>query len=291
MYAYYPGSKTLVIDHLVIDRGHRGGAAFQICAQLLYDAIQGMGIEVDFTVAEIEKGKGFGGDQTGGERLARLLGQVEFGEVHVPYFLPNMEAKNYEGRYEGILMMRGPERLYQIRREDLLAICHSVFFEHYLSWYRDFFTSEQIAAYEGHLELLLKELRESLSDKPIVKINGADPGGLIAWHNVDVPRSPEAKAAWYAVIFVMLIGTLGVVAKVAQIPAYFLIPAIIALVMAFLVVVIAGSDRGLDVFERILTNYFGDRQRSRYRRTLSPPVSSKGRNPKAPFARRNSDDE
>ena len=85
MYAYYPRAKLLAIDHLVIDRDHRGGAAFQIFAQLLHDTIQSMALEVDFSVAEIEKGTDFGGDQTGGQKLVRLLAQVGFGEVHIPY--------------------------------------------------------------------------------------------------------------------------------------------------------------------------------------------------------------
>ena len=161
-----------------------------------------MALEVDFSVAEIEKGTDFGGDQTGGQKLVRLLAQVGFGEVHIPYFLPNMEPKIYEARYAGILMLRGSERLYQIRREDLVEICHTIFFDHYLAWYQDFFTDQQLASYRKHLDSLLRDLRESLSKMPIVKVNGADPGGLIEWHENENVRSPEFKITWYAGILV-----------------------------------------------------------------------------------------
>ena len=62
-----------------------------------------------------------------------------------------MEPKNYEARYDGILMLRGADRLYRIRREDLLGIAHTILFDHYLPWYRDFF-DDQIGTYRKYLE-------------------------------------------------------------------------------------------------------------------------------------------
>ena len=84
---------------LVIDEGHRGDAAFYVFPKLLRDAIQNLGIEIDFVAVELEKGTEFGGRQTGGSGLVKLLGQVEkFGQVHTDYVLANMEPKNFEAR-------------------------------------------------------------------------------------------------------------------------------------------------------------------------------------------------
>ncbi len=102
MFGYYPGSHLVVVDHLVIDEGHRGDAAFYVFAQLLRDAIQNLGIEIDFVAVELEKGTEFGGRQTGGSELVKLLGQVGFGEFTRTTFWPNMEPKNFEARYDGI---------------------------------------------------------------------------------------------------------------------------------------------------------------------------------------------
>ena len=82
MYSYLPSSHLLIIDHMAIDRGQRGMAAFFVFAQLLSDVIQQHHTDADYTILEIEKTPEFGGDETGGPKLIRLLSQVGFGEVH-----------------------------------------------------------------------------------------------------------------------------------------------------------------------------------------------------------------
>jgi hypothetical protein len=262
MFGYYPRGRLVVVDHMVIDGEHRGGAAFYVFAQLLQDAIYGLNIEVDFTAVELEKSLEFGGFQTGGMELVRLLGQVGFGQVHVDYILPNMEPKNYEARYEGILMLRGAERLYRIRREDLLEIVRTILFDHYLPWYRDFFEAK-IENYRQHLERLYAEFDERLQSVPVIKINGPETDILMP-QPANNPKSPEATAAIYLLMFAVTAAISTVALHFLQTPPYLTVPVLLALLAIFVGIAATSRGQALDVLEQIMTALPGRRNKSRY---------------------------
>jgi len=265
MFGYYPRGHLVVVDHLVIDEGHRGDAAFYVFAQLLQDAIQSLDIEVDFVAVELEKGTDFGGGQTGGSELVKLLGQVGFGQVHTDYVLANMEPKNYEARYDGILMLRGADRLYRIRREDLLAIAHVILFDHYLPWYRDFF-GDQIETYRKYLEQLYSEFETRLKSDPVIKVNGPEADLLISGP-VPSHRSPEAIAAMYLLMFAATAAIATAVLYVLRTPASLTVPVLLALLALFVGIAATSRGHAIEVLEQIIAALPGARGKSRYPRS------------------------
>lgn len=280
MFGYYPRNRLVVVDHLVIDSDHRGDAAFYVFAQLLQDVIQGLNLEVDFTAVELEKGSDFGGSQTSGAELVKLLGQIGFGEVHVAYVLANMEAKNYEARYDGVLMLRGTERLYKIRREDLLDVVRVILFDHYLPWYRDFF-GEGIGSYRAYLERLYLEFESRLKDDPVIKINGPNKDVLI---NTSVvrPRSPEATAAIYLMMFAVTAAISTAVLYFLHTPASLTVPVLLTLLAVFVGIAAASRGQALEVFERIISVLPGGRNKSRYPRRSRNEESDQKRDQQLP---------
>lgn len=273
MYSYFSGSRLIIIDHMVIDRAQRGMAAFFVFSQLLFDVIQKSRVEVKYTILEVEKNVQFGGDETGGTKLIRLLSQVGFGEVHATYFMPNMEPQNYESRFEGVLMLQGAEKLYRIRREDFLGICQSIYHDHYLAWFAEFFDQQQLADYTAHLDALYRDLATALVDVPSIQVDGAEPNGLMDAPPVHINRSKEAIAIMYVAMFM-------VVALVVLLPLYllrvsgtFIAPIILALLVLFAGILAAGSGRAFDVLEHI-SGYLGGTRKSHYRQTSQPPAAS-----------------
>ncbi len=71
------------------------------------------------------------------------------------------------------MTLRGTDRLYRIRREDLLGIVRAILFDHYLPWYRDFF-EDQIETYRKYLERLYSEFEARLENDPVIKVNGPE---------------------------------------------------------------------------------------------------------------------
>lgn len=263
MFGHYPRARLVVVDHMVIERAQRGHAAFYIFVQLLQDVIQSLALDVDFTAAEVEEGV-FGDEQSGGAELVRLLGQVGFGEVHAEYVLPNMEPRDYEARYEGVLMLRGPEKLHNIRREDLNTVYHTILFDHYLPWYRDFFGGE-ITGYERHLLQLYREFELRLHNKPIVGVNGPRENVLTE----TPPPSPSmhalrlvgAHVALFALTAAIITGALFVLKP----PPYVTLPLIIGILAVFAGIVLVSRGGAVELLEWISRVLPADRRKSHYR--------------------------
>jgi hypothetical protein len=288
MFGYYPKSKLVVVDHMVIDNEQRGAAAFFIFVQLLHDTIQSLNLEIDFTAVELEDGNEYGSEQTGGNELVRLLGQVGFGKVHVEYFLPNIEAVNYEARYPGILMLRGSQKLYRIRREDLLQISHGILFEHYLPWYRDFF-GKQTTAYQEYLEGLYLEFSTRLGNQPTIKVNGPEADSLIVSPAVPAARSPEFRVGQYIAMFAAIVAIAGTAIYALKIPPNWAIPMLIALVAVFGGIVAISSGRAFEVFEATIQLLRGGKQKLRYQQPEAPPKNAGQTRPRLQNRKKNSE--
>jgi hypothetical protein len=272
MFGYYPKSKLVVVDHMVIDGEQRGAAAFFIFVQLLHDAIQGLNLEIDFTAVELEDGNEYGSEQTGGNELVRLLGQVGFGKVHAEYFLPNIEPVNYEAKYPGVLMLRGNQKLYRIRREDLLQISQGILFEHYLPWYRDFF-GKQTAAYQQYLEGLHREFAKRLGNQSTIRVNGPETDSLIVSPANLPTRSPEFRATQYIAMFAAVVAIAGTAVYALKIPPSSAVLMLIAFVAVFGGIVAISSGKAFEVFEAAIQLLRGGRQKLRY---PQPQAPSKG---------------
>jgi hypothetical protein len=288
MFGYYPTSKLVVIDHMVIDSEQRGAAAFFIFAQLLADAIQSLDLEMDFTAVELEDGNEYGSEQTGGNELVRLLGQVGFGKVHAEYSLPNIEPVNYEARYPGVLMLRGNQKLYRIRREDLLQISHGILFEHYLPWYRDFF-GKQTVSYQKYLEGLHQEFANRLGNQPTIRVNGPEADSLILSPAIPPVRSPEFRAGQYIAMFAAVVAIAGTAIYELRISPNSAIPWLIALLAVFGGIVAISSGRAFEVFETAIQLLRGGKQKLRYQQPEAPSKNAGPARPRLQNAKKDSE--
>ncbi len=282
MFGYYPRTRLLAIDHMAIAEGQRGSSAFYVFAQLLSDLTENLGLEVDFALVEVEKHNRFGGGQTGGEELVRLLGQVGFGEVHMDYVIPDMEPRDYDSRYVGALMLRGQQKLHNIRREDLIDLYRTVLYEHYLPWFSDFLGS-QTPGYQSYLDTLFAEFREKLKDTPVVRVNGESADQLLPQPIATNPRTPEVRALMFTAIFAVCCAVLVSIVLVLKLQPSLVPIVLIAMLLVFAGVVAVSSGRAYDVFELALASLPGGRRRLRYRqpgRSRAPTATKRQSKPR-----------
>lgn len=173
MFGYYPRRRVVAIDHVAIEANFRKHGSFYVFSALLQQFIEERCPGYDYVVAEIATDNEFADDEVSGRSLVRLLRQLGFGQAQVRYDLANIEPRNFRRTYRAALMIRGAQKITQIRSETLLDIYEVILFEHYLPWYRDFF-GERFSDYEKYLKGLYEGMKTRLQSVSTVVINGGD---------------------------------------------------------------------------------------------------------------------
>ena len=173
MFGYYPRRRVVAIDHVAIEAEFRKHGSFYVFSALLQQCIEERCPGYDYVVAEIATDNEFGHDEVSGRSLVRLLRQLGFGRAQVRYDLANIEPRSFRRAYRAALMIRGSQKILQMRSETLLDIYEVILFEHYLPWYRDFF-GDRLPEYEKYLKQLYDGMRHRLQSVSTVVINGGD---------------------------------------------------------------------------------------------------------------------
>jgi hypothetical protein len=241
---------------------------------------------------ELEDGNQYGSEQTGGNELVRLLGQVGFGKVHVEYFLPNIEPINYKATYPGILMIRGSQKLYRIRREDLLNIAHGILFEHYLPWYRGFF-GDQSTSYKGYLDRLFRDFANRLGNQPTVTVNGPETDSLIV-NPTTLPTKPGPHSVEFRVgLYIAMFAAVAAIACGAlyelKTPPSLTVPTLLGLVALFGGIVAISSGRAIEVFEGIIQLLRDGKRKLHYQQSPLTPEDSEAARPRLKSKKKDSE--
>lgn len=262
MFGHYPSSRLVVFDHLVVDRQHRGENAFYNFAQLLKQAVDKLRLEFDFAVVEVEKGGHEDGSQTGGLSLARLLGQINFDEVHANYRIADLEPGHAPDGHAGILMLRCAVKIHRLSKADLAAIHAGVLFDHYLPWCSSFL-GDRTPAYRRELERLHATFIATLPDE--IAVNGAMADGLL-------PAGDDQARAWGADMRHVLGYMAMLAAATAMAWALKITPSETAMLLVVILAAYAGVDlvrsgRADVVFEKAIARLIGGTRRS-----PSPPA-------------------
>lgn len=251
MFGYYPRCRVVAIDHVAIEEGYRKHGSFYVFASLLQRCIEERCPNYDFAVAEIAVDREFEKDEISGRALIRLLRQIGFGQAQVRYELANAEPRDYRKNYRAALMMRGTQKITQLRCETFLDVYEAILFEHYLPWYKDFF-GEFTSKYEAYLRGLHKDMKAQLQSMPTIIINGAD-------HDELSPKPPPSRrflglpisSIGHVVGFALVLIPSTAAAWLLGLKetSLLLFPLVIALV--YLGLMAQGSVRSMRVFERL----------------------------------------
>ena len=251
MFGYYPARRLIVFDHLAIDTAHRKHGSFFVFASLLQECIEERFPDYDYVVAEIATDPEFAGDRANGQTLVRLLSSVGFGQVHVRYDLPAMDAHSYRRPHLGTLMIRGAQRISEIRSDALLELHSAILFEHYLPWFVQFLGPE-LAGYERHLRKVRDDLRSRLKGKSSVGVNGGERDELGPRPR---PRSTKVLGVQrgtigHVVAFSALLMLIGAFQAVARLDGRWLAATVAAAAFVYLSLSALSGKSGQRVFEQ-----------------------------------------
>ncbi len=147
------GSRVLFFDYLVLHRAHRSRGEYFQFAQLLQEWIDQQRLEFDFTVAEVSFDSGGMIPSEHSALLVELFKQMGFAAADCEYWSPPLGLANPQSDMRAHLLVGAREKISAVKREALVQIVRSVYFDHYGRWYRPF---HQGADSERYDELLTR---------------------------------------------------------------------------------------------------------------------------------------
>jgi hypothetical protein len=252
MLGYFHQRRVVVLDHMAIDEPFRKNGSFYVFASLIRQFIEERFPEYDFAVAEIAIDTDFASDDVGGKAMVRLLRHIGFGQVKVEYTIANMESRDYKQGYKGVLMLRAAKKITKIRSEDLLDIYNVILFEHYLSWFKDFFGAS-LGTYEKHLEKLFYNFQRRLAKTAMVSVNGGEQDELGRWptRRRKTFLGLPLKAVGHFTLFLGMLFALTGVGIILRFDARTFLALALACVASYAGLAALSDNNALKVFERI----------------------------------------
>lgn len=172
--AYLASSHALVIDYLIIESSYRKHNTFFEFIEHIKAFVGGLHLDMRYAIAEIGK---FGSvaPPDNSREMVRLLKIAGFKVAKALYYQPQLGDKNADSRMEAILMVyvhgdgEGAEIQSRIARATYLEIVKSVYFDHYLRWYKPHI--DDIENYRKELEESLRKIEASIK-MDSVELNG-----------------------------------------------------------------------------------------------------------------------
>lgn len=253
MFGYYPSTKTVIVDHMVIDSGERGDSAFTIFTGLLIDLMSNLA--VDYVAIEVESKSE---NRAGGIVMMRRLTRNEFGKAEVKYRLPAVDTETLDVQYDGVLMLKNmhetPDDFTQIHKVEIERIVETIYFKHYYDWYRDLWSAAKLKSYKAYVDGLFKEFKRGVRkeyvgvshyvrtpepppprEKPTTQLNPAKPG-----------------LAFYFLMFAATAAICGAVIYLLKIPLLSVPIILIAFLAVYAGIVLVANGNASKVFDASL---------------------------------------
>jgi hypothetical protein len=250
-FGYYPNRRLVVIDHIAIDPPHRKHGSFYVFASLIQSFIEDRCPNYDFVVAEVATDHEFSADGTNGESLIKLLRQIGFGRAHIQYNLANLEAKAFRKPHSGALMLRGAQKISEIRSEAIQDIHHAILYEHYLPWFTDFLGGD-VTAYRSQLNRLENDLRARLKGRNTILVNGSDHDELGAKRRTIRTRlfGVELATVGHVALFTLFLSVLALEQAILRPGAAVFGGTVVCAAAIYLALAAQSTVTGLKVFEK-----------------------------------------
>ncbi|MDP4022704.1 hypothetical protein Q8W71_08725 [Methylobacterium sp. NEAU 140] len=215
-YRYVLSSKIAILDYLCIDPQQESNAAYFSFIELFCNII-----EVSHVVSYITTEINFNIDSETKDEAnrywLRVLELSGFKVAQTKYLLPSLSIEAPLENRLGVLMIRSNEKSPQMSNQTYINIVHSMYFCHYIPWYKPF--KKDLSAYQSVLKKELDRVSSSVKKSNFVKLNGSlKHSGLVATEQIEPSLTGKAI---YALVLFGLFFILIVSASIAILSVYF----------------------------------------------------------------------
>jgi hypothetical protein len=153
MIGYIVANKIAVIDYIALKPEYRLNSVFFSYISLLQDYFRESVIDVSYYINEISnKGEGKNIDKES-KLFKKLICLEGFGKINSIYHTPPLGLTNHESEFESFLYIKTNDNIKQISRETYLDIVHSIYYDYFYEWYKDFLLDQkEINEYKQRLD-------------------------------------------------------------------------------------------------------------------------------------------
>lgn len=236
---YFKKESFITIDYFVILSSHRGNHSFQMIIALLKEFLKAYKFEYNFIVTEVElKNKS----------LLQLLKMNGFGEIQSKYFQPSLGINNHDSLIEARLLYFPAYEDRVIRKETYKMIVETIYNNHYIRWYNEFFTEKDLKAYMIIIEQLKTKIFDNLNNE--ITING----GIKPINNYsefNVAKEIKSTTTILGIIFIFALITL-LLGKLFDMSLFQTISFVIINTSMFFLIYSLVSKKGIEQFKLLL---------------------------------------
>lgn len=184
---YFSKCRFIFIDYIAIMKDYRGRAFYEFVHQIRDYFIINDDYEISYFIAEIP----IFNDSCYGNSLLRLVKELGFCIVKIPYKQPELGINNRETELDSFLVLcPNNATINSISVESIKCILDTIFFDHYAFWYKDFLKEDQ---YNEYFQYLCKErnnLSTFLKGKEKIDLDGSS-SSFISLGDGVLPALPQ----------------------------------------------------------------------------------------------------
>jgi len=158
-FMYLSNKRVIIIDYMAIEESERKLGAFFQFIDLIKDYIENSRIDFDYILTEVGYLTNSVLPSDFSRSLIKLVKIVGFGIVQAEYHQPQLSPENSESKMIAQLMVYSKPSLGQIKRDTYLSWVNSIYFDHYIEWYKPFMTEKEIDCYINDITSLFNKIK------------------------------------------------------------------------------------------------------------------------------------
>lgn len=171
MLTYIKRQRLIIIEYLSLYDQYRINAVFFSYISLLQNYLSIHNYDVAYMINEISN-KGNGKETDKESKLFKKLICLEgFGKINAKYITLPLGCENYDSSFDAFLYIKSTDNVKSISKDTYLEIVKAMYYDYYLTWYKDLIGPTQIEQYKQKVDACLNEIQKSLNTKSICQVS------------------------------------------------------------------------------------------------------------------------
>lgn len=169
--AYLFKTKTIIIDYFTLQSNLNINGIYYPLFSLLLEFFSHNLIDYDYLVSEVSIRSVEENVDQESYYNKKLLYAEDFRIIDSPYPQPKLGTYNYESNFELRLMIKSIKSIDFLKTDTFVAIVNDIYYNHYLDWYKNFMSNEEIEDYSNHIKDQMEIVKKNTSGQQTIKLN------------------------------------------------------------------------------------------------------------------------